>query len=60
MGTSNLVAYLSKLDRQFPSKDAVVLEAVGGASLGDLVEAMVATEERFPIPVLSMGDQLKL
>ena len=60
VGTSNLGAYLVKLDRQFPSKDAVVLEATGDASLGDLVEAMVATEERFPIPVLSMGDQLKL
>ena len=58
-GKEALAAYLTKLDRQFPSKDAVVLEVGTGASLGDLVQVMVVTEDRFPIPILSMGDQLR-
>ena len=49
---------LSAVDRRFPSKDAVVLEAAGSATVGDVVQAMVVTEERFPIPILSMGDKL--
>lgn len=57
-GKEALDAVLSRLDRQFPSKDAVVLEVAAGASVGDLVQAMVLTEERFPLHVLSMGDQL--
>jgi hypothetical protein len=58
-GAEALTAHLAKLDRQFPSKDAVVLEVTGSATVGDLVQAMVVTEERFPIPILSMGAKLK-
>jgi hypothetical protein len=49
---------LNGIDRRFPSKNAVVLEVAGSATVGDLVQAMVVTEERFPIPILSMGDRL--
>ena len=59
-GAEALRQVLLGLDRRYPSKDAVILEVADGATVRDLVQTMVVTEDKFPIPVLSMGDRIDI
>ena len=59
-GTAALNARFLELDRRFPSKNGLIVEFADGVSVGELVEGISAAEDRFPIPILSMGAKVRI